>query len=65
MQKLKNNEINYLLYLLESKKGFKTRDVFIETAKMSKMEMSFLQNKLESMRPVNMSKAQSLNVHHH
>lgn len=53
--KLKNNEINYLLYLLECKRGFTTRDVLIETAKMSKIGMFSLQNKLENMRTDKMS----------
>ena len=48
MNELTNQEIYFLLNLLEQKRGWKTRDICIETAKLSDTDMYFLQQKLEN-----------------
>lgn len=47
---LKNQEIEYLLKLLERERGWRTKDPLIVHATLSKTDIYFLQNKLESLK---------------
>lgn len=47
MNELTSQEIRYLLKVLEQNRGWKTRDVSIETAKLDDTDIYFLQQKLE------------------